>query len=129
MARLVTAEVILRGADGSSVLESREAITAENVAGHRVGEEVVEEASQKLEESGFQVLQAGLTSLTISSDKELFEDRFRTKLVDQSTEVLGPDIEGAEVAYYEATAPISVPEDLTSLVAGIVLPTPPQLFP
>ena len=86
-------------------------------------------ASRKLRESGFEVLQVGPTSLTISADKALFEERFGTALEVASTNVMPPDIAGAQTAYYEAKEPIRVPEDLSPIVAGVVLPSPPQLFP
>ena len=129
MAQPVVAEVILRKADGSSVMDAREAITAGNIAKYRVSEETAEEASQKLRDRGFEVLQVGPTSLTISGDQELFEDRFGTALEATSTNVMPSDIEGAETAYYEAKEPMRIPADLSPLVADIVLPTPPQLFP
>jgi hypothetical protein len=129
MAQPVIAEVILRKADGTSVMDAQEAITARNIAEYRVSEEVAEEASQKLRDRGFEVLQVGPASLTISGDKGLFEDRFGTALETTSTNVMPSDIEGAESAYYEAKEPIRIPEDLSPLVADIVFPTPPQLFP
>jgi hypothetical protein len=129
MAQPVIAEVILRKADGSSVMDAQEAITARNIAEYRVSEEAAEDTSQKLRDMGFEVLQVGPTSLSISGDKGLFEDRFGTALEITSTNVMPSDIEGAETAYYEAKEPIRIPEDLSPLVADIVLPTPPQLFP
>jgi len=50
MAQSVIAEVILRKADGSSVLDAQEPITARNIAQYRVGEEVAEKASRKLQD-------------------------------------------------------------------------------
>ena len=129
MTQPVVAEVILRKADGTSVIDAQEAITARNIAEYRVSEEVAEEASQKLQDRGFEVLAVGPTSLTISGDQGLFEDTFGTALETKSTNVMPSDIEGAETAYYEAKEPIRIPEDLSPLVADIVLPTPPQLFP
>jgi hypothetical protein len=129
MAQPVIAEVILRKADGSSVMDAREAITAGNIAKYRVSEETAEEASQKLRDKGFEVLQGGPTSITISGDKGLFEENFGTALEITSKNVMPSDIEGAETAYYEAKEPMRIPEDLSPLVADIVLPTPPQLFP
>jgi len=130
MAQSVIAEVILRKADGSSVLDAQEPITARNIAQYRVSEEVAEKASRKLQDGGFEVLQVGPTSLTISGDKELFEDRFQTDLEARSTHnIMAPEIEGAETTYYVAKKPPKIPQDLSSRVADIVLPTPPELFP
>jgi hypothetical protein len=129
MAQPVIAEVILRKADGSSVLDAQEAITARNIAKYRVSEEVTERASRKLHDRGFEVLQVGPTSLTISADKELFEDRFQIDLETKSTDMMAPEIEGAETTYYVTKKPAKIPQDLSSLVADIVLPTPPELYP
>jgi hypothetical protein len=129
MAETVTAQVILRSPAGTSVLDTQEAITAENVAKYRVGKEVIAEATKKLEGLGFQVLQAGPTNLTISGNKALFERIFQTSLEAQSTEVMGTKTSGAEAAYYRATEPIKVPDELSSQVAAVALPTPPKFFP
>jgi hypothetical protein len=129
MAQPVIAEVILRKADGSSILNAQEAITARNIAQYRVSKETAEEASQKLRDRGFEVLQVGPTSLTISGDKGLFEENFETALQITSTNVMPSDIAGAETTYYEVKEPMRIPEDLSSLIADIVLPTPPLLFP
>jgi subtilase family serine protease len=125
----VTAQVILRSASGSSILESKEAITAENIAKYRAGNEAIEEVSQKLNRLGFQVVQVGPTSLTISGDKSRFEEVFQTTLQARKREVLGSKIPGAETSYYEATAPVKVPPELSSQVVDVVLPTPPEFFP
>lgn len=129
MTEQVTAQVILRSADGSSILDKKEEITADDVARYRVGEEIIEQASRKVEELGFKVLQAGPASLTISGDRALFEGVFKTTLEAQTTEIMGTKVEGAEASYHEAIEPIKVPEDLSSLIADVVLPTPPEFFP
>jgi hypothetical protein len=129
MAEKVTAQVILRSAGGLSTVESKEAITAENIAKYRAGKEVIEEVSQKLDRLGFKVVQVGPTSLTISGDKSRFEEVFQTTLQARRKEVLGSKIPGAEASYYEAPAPVKVPPDLSSLVADVVLPTPPEFYP
>lgn len=125
----VMAQVILRAADGSSILDSQEPITAENIAKYQVGQVVIEEVSQKLEKLGFEVLQASPTGLTISGDKALFEKVFQTNLEARGAEVMSSKIEGAEIAYYEATKPFKIPADLSSLIADVTLSTPPQFFP
>lgn len=129
MTEEVTAQAILRYADGSSILDAKEGITAENIEKHKVGKEVIEEASKKLEELGFMVLQVGPVGLTISGDKALFESAFQTTLEARSTEIMGTKVSGAEAPYYEATEPIKIPEEISSLIADVVLPTPPEFFP
>ena len=129
MTEEVTAQAVLRSATGSSVLTSKEPITAENIATYQVGKEVIEDVSRKLEKLGFKVSQAGPVSLTISADKALFERVFQTTLESRSAEMMGTKASGAEASYYAAAAPIKVPAELASQVADIALPTPPQFFP
>jgi hypothetical protein len=128
IAAQVMAEVILRSVDGSSILEAEEPITAENVDKYRVEQEVIEEASMELAALGFEVQQVGPVSLTISGDKVVFENVFQTTLEAQDVE-MATEISGAEASYYEAIAPIKVPEDLSHLIAAVVLSIPPQFFP
>jgi subtilase family serine protease len=129
MAEKVTTEVILRSANGSSILDAKEGITAENIEKYKVGREVIEEASKKLEELGFEVLQAGPVGLTISGDRALFESVFQTTLEARSMEIMPTKVSGAGVSYYEAIKPIKIPEDLSPLIADVALPAPPEFFP
>lgn len=129
MTEQVTAQVILRAPNGSSILTSKGPITAGNVAKYRVEKEVIEEASKKLEKLGFKVSQPGPVSLAVSGDKALFERVFQTILEARSKEIMGTKAHGAEASYYEAKEPIKVPEDLSSLVADVVLAIPPEFFP
>jgi hypothetical protein len=125
----VIAEVILRSANGSSILDATEGVTAQTIARYRVGGEVIKEASRKLEALGFEVVQAAPTGLTISGSKDLFEKVFQTTVEVRTKSVMPPEAKAGERAYYQATKPIQVPPDLYSLVAGVTLPTPPEYFP
>lgn len=129
MSGKLTAEVILRAVDGSSILDAKGEITAENIAKYRVGKEVIEEASKKLEVLGFEVMQTGPTSATISGDKALFEKVFQTTFETQSAEMMETKIVGVESTYFQTTSPIKIPADLSSLIADVVLPTPPTFYP
>lgn len=129
MSEQVVAQVILRSRAGLSVLEATEPITAENVAKYKVDEAVIQEASRKLLTYGIKVEAAGPHSLSISSDKTLFERVFHTRLEARSTGPEGAEISGGAAFFYEAKDPIEIPDDLSSLVSGVVLSTPPELFP
>ena len=124
----VTAEAILRSADGSSILDTEEAITAETIAKYRVEKGVIDEVSRKLEELGFRIEQVGPTSLTLTGDQELFETVFQTTLEGKTTGIMDTQLEGVEASYFDAKEPIQIPENLASLIADVVLPSPPQLF-
>jgi hypothetical protein len=132
MAEQVLAQVILRMPAGSSMLDRQESITSENIAKYRVSQEVIKKASQKLEERGFQVSSTGpegFPSLTISGDKSLFEEVFQTNLERQTPATRGMQDEVGSRSSYYAIEPLRIPSDLSSLVADVVLPTPPELFP
>ena len=125
----VISELILRSADGSSILEANEAITAGNIARFRVEAETIDLVSTKLKRLGFKVIQVSPTSLTISGDKGVFEKVFQTTLELQGRERMGLPIRGVEASYYKATKPIQIPEELSSWVTGVAFPTPPEFFP
>jgi hypothetical protein len=60
----VIAQVVLRGPDGSSILEASQPITAATIAKHRIGTETIQRASIALENLGVKVLAPGPTGLT-----------------------------------------------------------------
>lgn len=119
----VIAQVILRSADGSSVLESDEPITSENVGSRGAEERVIEEAQRALRDLGFDVVQASEVGVTISGDKERFEDVFDTTLEERSDST---DADADRERVYEAKQPVRIPEELSSLVADVVFPVPPE---
>lgn len=119
----VIAQVILRSADGSSVLESDEPITSENVKSRGAEERVIEEAQRALRDLGFDVVQASEVGVTISGDKERFEDVFDTTLEERSDST---DADADRERVYEAKQPVRIPEELSSLVADVVFPVPPE---
>ncbi|WP_263785491.1 hypothetical protein [Salinibacter grassmerensis] len=117
----VVAQVILRSPDGSSLLDPDEPITSENVDAHGIGKDVIERAEKTLRDLGFEVLQSSEVSLSVSGDKERFEDVFDTTLKVRSK---GPGT-GADAAY-EATEPVQIPEALSSIVDEVAFPVPPE---
>jgi len=129
MSEKVIAEVILRKADGSSILDVEGSITAETIVKYRVEQEVIREASERLKELGFDVIQIGPVGFTISGNKALFEQVFQTTLEMRRRQVLSTEVAGAERAYYQAVVPIRIPANLFSLIADVVLPIPPEYFP
>lgn len=128
MSEQVTAQVTLRAKGGSSVLEADEPITADNVHKYQAGKETIQEATRKLSAYGFEVGAAGPQGLSISGDKALFERVFHTRLEAQKTSGGAESLAGTGI-YFQAAEPMDIPDDLSSVVAGVTLPTPPQLFP
>lgn len=126
MSDTVQAQVILQSRDGTSILDAEGPITSENVEDYQVEQEVVSEAQSALQSLGFSVVDASETTLTIEGPKPLFERVFRTTLERKSTSAMRqPDREG-DLVYYEAASPPELPDVLSSLVADITFPQPPQ---
>jgi hypothetical protein len=106
MDETVIAEAVVRAPDGSSILDVAGPVTEETIGRYRASEEAIAEAAARLEALGIKVVARGATGLTISAARELFERTFGT-----------------------ARDGIAVPEELADLIAGIVLPERPQLYP
>lgn len=104
MSEPVIAEVVVRAPDGSSVLDAPP-MTAENIDRYRASETATSEVRARLEALGVDVIGQGPTGLTVSADEEVFARVFGS-----------------------AQSP-SVPGELNDLVAGVVLPEQPELFP
>jgi hypothetical protein len=107
----VIAEVVVRSAEGSSILDAPEAIDSETIARYRPGADALAEAATRLRERGFAIVQEGPTTVTISANPERFEETFATT-------------SGAEGA-----APARIPPDLADVVAAVTFPRPPELHP
>ncbi len=125
----VTAEAILRSPQGTSILDAQGPITAATIADYRATPETINQVAEQLKTLGFQIHQTSVTSIAFSGSQEQFEQTFNTTLVSRQVDVSetpGPD---TSAVYYEATQPIQVPESIKTLVAGIILPTPPTFFP
>ncbi|WP_103027348.1 hypothetical protein [Salinibacter altiplanensis] len=119
----VVAQVILRSADGSSVSDPDEPITSETVDSHRVESHVIERAKEALRDLGFEVVQASEVGLSISGDKERFEEVFDTTLKARPGST---DADTSRGQVYEATAPVQIPEELSSLVDDVAFPVSPE---
>jgi hypothetical protein len=105
MSKDVVAEVIVRAPDGTSILDAAEAVTDETVGRYRPSEEAMSEVTALLEAEGVEVVARGPTGLTVSAEAETIARVFGS-----------------------AQAP-TVPEELATLVAAVVLPEQPELFP
>jgi serine protease AprX len=106
MGETVIAEAVVRSPDGSSILDAPGPVTEVTIGRYRASDEANAEAAARLEALGIDVVSTGPTGLTISADREVFERTFGT-----------------------ASDPIAVPEELADLIAAIVLPQQPQLYP
>lgn len=113
----VVAQVTLRKADGSSILESKASITAETLARYRVESSVVQAAKAKFEALGFTVTAEGPTGFSITGSQAHFEQTFHTTLASSPG--------GKRLTAKDGLA---IPAELTPLVADVTLPIPPELF-
>jgi hypothetical protein len=104
----VIAEVVVRTAEGSSILDAPEAIDSETIARYRPGADALADAAARLRERGFEIVQEGPTGLTVSAGPERFEETFATA--------------GADTA-------ARIPPELADVVAGVTFPRPPELHP
>jgi hypothetical protein len=105
MGEKVIAEVVVRAPDGSSVLDAPGPITEETIGRYRASEDASADAATLLESMGFEVVGRGPTGLTVAAEEEVFARAFGT---------------GDEYA---------VPGELADLVAAVVRPEQPELFP
>jgi hypothetical protein len=128
MAQDIVAQVVLRAPDGSSILDAGQPITASTIARYRVGAEIVQRASTALEKLGFKVLESGPTGFTISGERPLFEQTFDTVLQENFARTQ-PALGAAPVQLrFTALRRLSIPAKLSSLIAGVVMPAPPELM-
>lgn len=121
----VIVEVVLRASDGSSFQDAEEPIRPEEIKHYTIDEDRKQEAHEKLQAYGFEVIAAGPFSLSVSCEKDTFERIFQTQL----QAVSAPGIATEAKTFYEALSPIKIPEDLASFVANVAFPAPPELFP
>ena len=127
--KVVVAQVVLRAADGSSILESDEPMTAELVERYKINDDRLRVAREKLSGHGFDVMAAGPFSLSIRGDKRKFEEVFGTRLQERQIEPAQPGATDDLKTFFEPQAPVEVPADLAPFVATVTFPTPPELFP
>lgn len=106
MSEAVVAEVVVRAPDGSSILDAAGPLSEETIGRYRASEEALAAVAERLEELGLDVVARGPTGMTVSAEREVFERLFGS-----------------------GTDPVAVPAELADLVAGIVLPQPPELYP
>lgn len=129
LAEDVIAQVVLRNPGGSSILDANQPITAETIARCRVGEEVVRRASVALERLGFKVLAPGPTGFTISGSRALFEQVFDTVLQESADRAQSAPKPGEVQPRFVPLRPLRIPDELSPLIAAVVMPVPMQLMP
>ena len=106
----MTAQIVVKRADGRSILDTNKAITAQTLKDLAVEPERMEAARRRLEGLGFKVGVGDATGLSVQGPVE----RFRTVFA------VGPD---------DVERDADIPDDLADLIAGVVVPRAPEFFP
>lgn len=114
---LMAAEIILRGPEGSSILDFPELPGEEELASARPTTEARREASARLMEWGFTISSEGEFGLTAVGSRRLFERTFRTRVKPA----------GESGSFFLFAKPPTVPTNLRRWVAAVELAPPHDL--
>lgn len=109
------AQLILKRADGGSILDAEGPITAETLARFRVPDDRIAFVRAELERMGFDVPQGDATSLSVTGPRELFATVF--------------GLEAAAASSNVAAHATRIPDELSGHVADVVITPRPELFP
>ena len=109
------AQVVLKRSDGSSILDTQEALTASVINKYKVPPETVDTVRKTLEGLGFQVSVDDGTTLSIEGSRKTFVDVFGLEV-------------GAETAGVAAHA-TQIPDAVSDYVADVIVPPAPSFFP
>jgi len=127
----VIATVSPRSLGPSSLFETAEVITAENVRQVHSDPSDCRDAKKALRRAGFHVFEEGSneTTISIGGDAKLFQEFFGAKLTQQKAETQ-PGVTTTFMATSEdpAEALLKTPEEFLSLIEGAVIARPPTLF-
>ncbi|MET1411235.1 hypothetical protein ABVF61_03150 [Roseibium sp. HPY-6] len=108
------AQVVLKRADGTSILDVQESVTASVLDKYRVPEDTVAAAAKALEALGFRIAGNDGTTLSIEGSRQTFIDVFGLEV-------------GAEAAGVAAHA-TQVPDEIKPYVADVIVPPGPTFF-
>ena len=118
-----------RSVGGTSLFEAPAPITAENVDEFRSEQSDIAATSNELRRLGFQVLQESTTTISFSGPRRLFQDEFNVELQRETVEVTG----GTELEFFAPPEEplqqvLEAPGDLSNLIEGLAITSPPELF-
>ncbi|WP_420208950.1 hypothetical protein [Candidatus Electronema sp. JC] len=113
----LSGQVILRKADGTSILNATVPLTSRNVAEFYVEEERILETKQKLEQLGFFVGANDRMSLSITGTKEIFAQTFG---IDEAT------ITNSSENY--SVHAVVIPEPLEEFISDVIITKSPEYF-
>lgn len=123
-AERIIAEVSPRSIGGVSLFDATTPITVQNVRQFYSQEPDITAASNELRKLGFEVLQEGAVTISISGSRKLFEDVFSAKLAKKKAMVM----EHQEIEVLASDQLLQAPGDLANLIEGIAIAHPAELF-
>ncbi|MCP3891958.1 MAG: S8 family serine peptidase [Desulfobulbaceae bacterium] len=86
---------------GASMFEAEDSINAENVVNFFSEEQIINDAVNKLQLAGFDILQVSQATINIAGSIELFEKSFATKIVSEEREVIKPGAQDDTATFWE----------------------------
>lgn len=108
---MTVGQVILKDEKGKSILDTKAAITSENVGQFRIPAERVEKTAAKLKDMGFAIESKDELGISVSGPEALFKRIF--------------DLSASSACDAKAR----IPKQLSDYVAGVVIPEAPEFFP
>jgi hypothetical protein len=110
----IVAQVVLKRADGMSILDAKTPLTSKNIRKYSVEHNRIEESKKRLEELGFAISSQDHVTLSIMGSAKLF------------TEVFGiEDPIASSTSDIHATI---IPPGLRNFIADVFIPKPPEFF-
>lgn len=125
--KTLSAEVMLQAASGKSI-NSRTAITSENIADYLPARESVEKARAAFTELGFEVSEAAGIGFSITAPASVFKKVFNIKTAsDERGGVKAVAAKGAEGSY---ELPLkALPKEVAQHVSAVTFSPPPDFGP
>jgi subtilase family serine protease len=125
----IVAVVSPRSVGGTSLFETTDSITKDNVQEFYSEDSVIQAACNALRQRGFRILQVSPTTISIAGSPDLFQNVFGVELQKRSKEVLpGQEQEFFSVVGESAQQVLQAPAELSNLIEGVTIPTPPTFF-
>lgn len=123
---LVTAVVSPRSVGGVSLFDASEQDITRHAGNFRSTPEDIRDSVTALQRLGFTIHSTSAATISISGDRQLFQEVFSKKLKKEKVaQAAGPEIE-----FYTPTdqALLQAPGDLADLIEGVALTLPPTFF-
>jgi serine protease AprX len=115
------AEVVLRSRTGASILREAGRITPQRLDLFQANEGVASEATEAFERAGFRVLARSRFGISIVGPKNLFEQYFKTRVVERSGRTLVGDAQAPARARVMEVPP-AAPENLAAMIESVYIP-------